>query len=110
MDQKTIMNKKKIAKNPFCNEKGLFSIFPALHCCLHLAVQVDLPGPGVGVVLDGVVLAAGEHAADQTLGTGHSGGGGGLGLLLARLLHQGLHLGHTCSSSDDNGLTDDDQN
>ena len=60
----------------------------------HLTVQIDLPGPGVGVVLQGVILAAREHAADQALGTGDSRGGGGLVLLLTRILDERLDLGH----------------
>ena len=77
----------------------------------YLAVEVDLPGPGVGVVLDGVLLAAGEHAADQALGAGDSRGGEGLGLLLARVLDERLDLGHTYGQdnlklrADDSGLT-----
>ena len=61
----------------------------------HLSVEIYFPGLGVGVVLL-LLLAAGEHGADQALGAGHPGGGArGLGLLLARVLDQRADLGHT---------------
>ena len=85
-----------------CKFAGLGSILPTLPTVdtdAHLTVQVDLPRRGVCVILHRVLLAAREHAAHQTLGAGDSGGGGGLVLLLARVLNHGLDLGHTCSDT-----------
>ena len=36
-----------------------------------LSVEINFPGPGVGIVLL-LLLAPREHAADQALGAGHS--------------------------------------
>lgn len=97
MDQNTIMKRKKIARNPIWNvvRVELVTQWPDSSES-HLSVEIYFPGPGVGIVLL-LLLAAREHAADQALGAGHSGGGAGLIFFLVRVLNQRADLGHTYS-------------
>ena len=65
------------------------------HFSSHLTVEVDLPGPGEGVVV--WLLAAGPHAADEAPGARHAAAGARHRVcrLLLRGDGDGLHLGHT---------------
>ena len=79
-------------KSAICSVQQ-FLVWPLL---TDLSVEIYFPGPGVCIVLL-LLLAAREHAADQALGAGHSGGGAGLIFFLVRVLNQRADLGHTYS-------------